>query len=107
MDIEARKIAMVKQILNIENERFIKELEAKLTQLFPKYKSSSKDKNPLRSKQKQNNSTPPITEIRENVSLNELVTEQQTTPISYKEIQAATKKTKWEHSLTVLLDALN
>ena len=30
MDIEARKIAMVKQILNIENERLIKELEAKL-----------------------------------------------------------------------------
>jgi len=70
MDIEARKIAMVKQILNIENERFIKELEAKLIQLFPKYKSSLKHKNPLSGKQKPNNSTPPITEIRANVSLN-------------------------------------
>lgn len=107
MDIEARKIAIVKQILNIENERLIKELEIKLIQLFPKYKSSLKHANPLSSKQKQNNSTPPLTKIRENVSLNELVEEQTTTPISYEEIQVTTKKTKWKHSLTELLEALN
>ena len=106
MDIEARKIALVKQILNIENERFIKELEAKLLQLFPKYQSSFKNKQPLHKQQNQNNSTAPITEIRENVSLNELVAEQQTIPISYKEIQKSTKETKWKHSLTVLLEAL-
>ena len=79
----------------------------KLIQLFPKYKSSLKHTNPLSSKQEQNNSTPPITEIRENVSLNELVAEQTITPISYKEIQVTTKKTKWKHSLTALLEALN
>lgn len=107
MDIEARKIAMVKQILNIENERFIKELEAKLMQLFPKYKSSLKNKEPLPNKQEQNNITPPITEIRAKVSLDELVAEQQTIPISYKEIQATTKKAKWKYSLTELLEALN
>ena len=105
MDIEARKIAMIKEILDIDNERFIKELEAKLIQLSPKYKSSLKKNKSLRNKQ--NNTTPPITKIRKNVSLNELVAEQETIPISYQEIQEATKKTKWEYSLTELLAALN
>ena len=56
---------------------------------------------------KSDKTIPPIIEIRENVSLNELVSEQQTIPITYKEIQESTKKTKWDHSLTELLEALN
>lgn len=105
MDIKARKIAMIKQILNIDNERFISELEIKLIQLFPKYKSSLNNKKLTHNSQKQ--ISPAITEIRKNVSLNKLVAEQQTVPINYKDIRDISKKTKWEHSLAELLEALN
>lgn len=105
MDIEARKIAIIKQILNIENERLIRELEIKLIQFFSTYQSPIKDKKNLSNKQ--HNTFPPIIEIRKNVSINEIVAEQQTSPISYKEIQEATKETKWDQSLAELLEALN
>lgn len=107
MNIEARKIALVKQILSLENELLIKELEAKLMQLLPSSISSLKNKKPKKNLTKKNNLNPPITKIRENISLDKIVAEQKTTPISYNEIQTITKKTKWNHSLETLLEALN
>ena len=107
MNIEARKIEMAKQILNINNERFINELEAKLIQLLPKYKPVAGHKKSPVTPQKQGNSTPPIAKIRENVNLNEIVAEQKTTLIRYAEIKDLTKKTDWKYSLKELLEALN
>jgi len=107
MNIEARKIAMVKQILDINNEIFIKELEAKLIQLLPKYVSTANDKKPNNKQLKQNTLIPPITEIRSGVSLDEIIAEQQIIPITYDEIQQANKKIKSQYSLVELLEALN
>jgi len=107
MNLEARKIAMVKQILNINNEKLIKELEAQLIQLLPSYHAATKSKKSLGNQLKQDISSPPIVEIREKVSLEQIVAAQQTTPISYAEIKQLTSSTNWKYSLTDLLEALN
>lgn len=107
MNIEARKIAMVKQILNINNEIFIKELEAKLIQLFPKYISAADNKKPENRQLKKDTLSPPITEIRSGVSLDKIVAEQQTIPITYEEIQQSNKNIKSKYSLAELLKTLN
>jgi len=105
MNIEARKIEIVKQILSINNEILIKELEAKLIQLLPKSQANSDNKKKSLTN-RQEKSTPPITEIRKNISLDEIVAEQQITPITYAEVRAMTKKITWKHSLAELLEAL-
>jgi len=107
MNIEARKIAIVQQILSINNESSIKELEAKLIQLIPKSPPSLKNKKSENQSSKKKPTTPPITKIRKNVSLDTIVSEQETTPITYKEIQAMVDDMDWNHSLEELLDALN
>lgn len=60
---------------------------------------------------KKNNSNdntfvPPTIEIRKNVSLDTILSEQQITPITYQEIQAMTKDMDWEYTLEELLAAL-
>ena len=107
MNIEARKIAIVKEILSIENEFFIKELEAKLVQLIPKNAPKLKRKKAQNKSSENKSRTPPITEIRKNVSLDTIVSEQQTVPITYEEIQAMIEEVTWEHSLEELLEVLN
>ncbi len=44
MNIEARKISIIQQILNVNDASFIKELEAEIAQLLPKYQISSNEK---------------------------------------------------------------
>lgn len=111
MNIEARKISMIQQILNIDNELFIAELERKILELLPNYKSSSENKKsfPLQNVKVKSISakSPPIVDIRHNVSLDEIVAEQQTIPISYLDIQVLAKETEWEYSLKELLEAIN
>jgi len=43
MNIEARKISIIQQILNVDDVSFIKELEIKIAQLLPKYQPSSNE----------------------------------------------------------------
>ena len=43
MNIEAKKISIIQQILNIDDISFIKELEVKIAQLLPKYQTSSNE----------------------------------------------------------------
>lgn len=103
MSIEARKIALVQEILGINNEKFIKELELKIIQLLPQPQSST-------SSIDTNNETklnPPITEIRKNVNLDEIIAEQKTSAIGYEEIQELAKEGEWDYSLKELLAALN
>ncbi len=107
MNIEARKIAIVKQILGIENELLIKELEAKLIQLIPRNLTKRKKKKSEHQPPTKKYTTPPITKIRKNVNLDTIVSEQKTIPITYKEIQAMNEEITWEQSLEELLEALN
>lgn len=107
MNIEARKIALVKQILSLQNELLIKELEAKLVQLIPRNLTKVKNKKSETQPSKKKHKTPPITKIRKNVSLETIVSEQKTIPITYKEIQVMNKDITWEQSLEELLKALN
>ncbi|GEM_PF-6795083 len=64
---------------------------------------------PIEEKNNSKNSTFTLStiEIRKNVSLDIIVTEQQIIPITYREIQFMVKDTIWKHSLEELLEALN
>lgn len=55
---------------------------------------------------KNNNLTPPTTEIRKNVSLDTIIAEQQITPITYQEINDMVEDMDWEYTLAELLAAL-
>ena len=50
---------------------------------------------------------PAIISIRKNVSLHELMQEQNYKPISYQQFRAKTMDIQWEESLDELLDALH
>lgn len=62
MNIEARKISIIQQILSIDNASFVKELENVLAQLLPKYHPSSDNNNDILSSPKSKKAIPPLTE---------------------------------------------
>lgn len=111
MNIEARKISIIQQILNIDNDYFVKELEAMMAQLLPKYQPVLDNDKPIAEAPNEVNhlpqTMPPVVEIRKNVSLAEIVAEQNTTSISYAEIQDLAKEGNWTYSLNELLAAID
>ena len=94
----------------------ISKLDAKDIELFIKEvsnillkKQQKEDKKKLSDKKKSpnKNATLATVEIRKNVSLDQIVKEQKTTPISYSQIKDLAKKGDWNYSLKELLVELN